>query len=194
MNTINKTGLSKVHVLLLVSCVFSVTSVNANDWQEGYDSKLGFSEFSPPSGTLHFKKNIKDRQWVSGRSFNEQNKVRYSPRVSKNPWKPLRSSFRKETFGGKRPWGNVPDRKPESSNMKLHDLRFKKWIEQQDLSYRNNPYGRSGQPFSGAYGYPGLGYSNPLITPPIYPGAILNSGRYGRVTPYTGLFNAPGFW
>ena len=183
MNTINNIGLSKTLILLLVSCVFSVASVNANDWQEGYDSKLGFSEFSPPSGSAQFKKNLKGRQWVSGRSFNEQNKVRYSPRVSKNPWKPIRSSFHKKTFGGKRPWGNVPDRKPEASNMKLHDQRFKQWIGQRDLSYRNN-----------AYSYSGLGYSNPLITPPIYPGAILNSGRYGRVNPYTGLFNAPRFW
>ena len=198
MNMVNNGGLSKVFVLLAVNCVLHVQSVNANEWQDDYVSKPGFSEFSLPSGSTRYQNNIETRQWASGSSFNEENRIRYIPAVSKNPWKPVRSSFYKKTFGAKRPWGNVPDRKPAASNMKHHDQRFKQWINQQDSSYRNDAYAQPALPFSGAYGYPGLGYNSPLITPPIYPGSILSSGGYGlypgRAHPYTGLFARPGLW
>ena len=197
MNIVNNSDLSKALILLAAYCALHVQPVYANDvneWQNNYVSKSGFSEFSPPSRSARYQNNIEGKEWASGSSFNEDNRVRYTPATSKNPWKPIRSSSHKKTFGGKRPWGNVPDRKPVASNMKLHDQRFKQWINQQGASYRNYGYGRS----SGSYGDPGLGYNRPLITPSIYPGSILNSGGYGLYpggsSPYTGLFTSPGFW
>lgn len=194
MNMVNNGGLNKVFVLLLVNCALHIQSVNAKEWQDNYVSKSGFSEFSLPLSSTRYQNNTEARQWGSGSSFNEENRVRYSPAVSKNPWKPVRSSFHKKSFGSKRPWGNVPDRKPAASNMKLHDQRFKQWINLQGSLYRNDAYGQSELPFSDAYGYSGLGYNSPLI----YPRSIFNSGGYGLYPrgsyPDAGLFTRPVLW
>ncbi|MDH3343318.1 MAG: hypothetical protein OEM07_06315 [Gammaproteobacteria bacterium] len=190
MNMVKSRQLGKCLVLLAVNCVLYSHAVNANDWQADKAFKPGFSEFSPPSsGSTKFRNKYDSREWESGRSFNEENKVRYAPSASKNPWKPLRTSFSKKTFGGKRPWGNVPDRKPPASNMKLQDQRFKQWISQRDSSYRN--FSAYSDPFSN-FGYSSLMYNDPLITPSVYPGSVLGypGGRY----PYGGFLPGSRFW
>ncbi|MCK5262974.1 MAG: hypothetical protein KAJ92_04775 [Gammaproteobacteria bacterium] len=191
MSMINSRGLGKGLILLVVNCVLPGQSVNANEWQEDYVPKSGFSDFSPPSVSSRYK-DTEDRRWASGSTFNAENRVRYTPKSSRNPWKPIKSSFSKKTFGSKRPWGNVPDRKPPASNMKLHDQRFKRWISQRDSSYRN--FSALTNPLSN-YGYPGSMYNDPLITPSIYPGSVFNGAGYlGQRYPFTGLPTGPMFW
>jgi len=199
MNIVNGSCLSKVFVLLLVNGALCVGSANAAGWQESLETKSSFSEFSPPTSASEYRSNIEEKPWASGRTFNEENKVRYSPVTTKNPWKAVKSTYSKKSFSSQRPWGKIPDRKPTNkNNMKLHDQRFKQWSHQQDSFYRNNAYGQSPLPFSGVYGYPGLGRGNPLITPSIYPGSILNNGGYGLYPaggyPFAGLLSGPRFW
>jgi hypothetical protein len=207
MNIVNNSCLRKVLILLLVNSGLYIQSVNAAEWRDGFKSKSGFSEFSPPADTSVYRNNGDEKQWGSGRSFNEENKVRYSPVTSKNPWKAVKSSSYKKTFASQRPWGNVPDRKPTNkNNMKLHDQRFKQWSHQNDSSYRNNfvsadpftAYGRSPLPYSNAYGYPASMYNRSLITPSLYPGSLSNGLGYGGYSggsyPYTGLLARPRSW
>ena len=189
MNIVNNSGLSKYFVFLAVTCAFHVQLVSANEWQDDYISKSGFSGFNQSSASARYKDDIGNRQWASGSSFNEENRVRYRPATSRNPWKPVNHSFNKKTFGAKRPWGNVPDRKPSVSNMKFHDQRFKQWINQKDLSsydlsaYRTPllNYEQSPLFFPGDYSGFGSIYNNPLM----YPGQ-----RYS----YTGLPGRPWNW
>ncbi|MDH5611072.1 MAG: hypothetical protein OEY66_01265 [Gammaproteobacteria bacterium] len=207
MNIADNSYLNKILILLLVNSGLYLQPVSATEWKEDFVSKSSFSDFSPPSVDPDFRNSVGEKQWGSGRSFNEDNKVRYSPVTTKNPWKAVKSTYSKKTFSGQRPWGNIPDRKPSNkNNMKLHDQRFKQWSHQNDSSYRNNfvsadpftAYGRSLLPLGGAYGYPGTMHHNPLITPSIYPGLISNGLGYGGYPggsyPYTGLLSRPRFW
>lgn len=201
MNIVNNRYLKHGLMLLIVNCSFGAQSINATEWQKDSKLKLGFSDFTPPSasGVAKYKNNFENGRWSSGSSFNEENKVRYSPVASKNPWKPVKSKRYKKTFSAQRPWGNVPDRKSKNkNNMKLYDQRFKQWSHQQNSSYLNNSYGQSALPFSGAYGYPELAYNSPRITPWGRPGINVNSARYGlypgAAYPSAGLFSRPGFW
>lgn len=199
MNRINKSYLKARVILLAVNCVVCAPSINAAEWQDGFKSKLGFSDFTPPPSSAKYQNKNGGKQWASGSSFNEENKVRYSPVSSKNPWKAVKSINYKKSFSSQRPWGNVPDKKPKNKNsMKFYDQRFKQWSHQQGSSQRNNPYGQLGLPFSGAYGYPVSGYNNPLITPSIYSRSILGLGGYGLypggLNPYAGALTRPGLW
>lgn len=199
MNIVNNSRLSKVIILLLVNCGLYVQTINAEEWQAGFVTKSSFSDFSPPANVSEYQNNLVQKQWGNGRSFNEENKVRYSPVTTKNPWKPVKSSHQNKAFASQRPWGNVPERKPGNKNsMKFHDERFKQWSHQQDSFYRNSANEQSSLLFPGAYAYPGTGYGAPLMMPSIYPGSILNTGGYGfypgRALPYTGLYSRPGFW
>lgn len=199
MNIINNSYLRKGLILLVVNCALCAQSINATEWQDGIKSKLGFSDFTPPPPPPSSFTNYEDKKWTSGSSFNEENKVRYSPVTSKNPWKPVSSVRYKKSFASQRPWGNVPERKPKNKNsMKFYDQRFKQWSHQQNPSYAAHAYGQSALPFSGAYGYPGMAYNSPLITPSIYPGSIMSTGGYGlysgRSYPYAGALTRPGLW
>lgn len=195
MSKVNNKCLRKCFTLLAVNCVLSVQPVNAADWQDDFASQSGFSEFAPPAKYSDYGESSSSKQWESGRSFNKENSVRYSPRTSKNPWKPANSSYYKQTFTGQRPWGNVPERKPPTSNMKFHDQRFKQWLRQRNPLPRNNA--GFADPFT-AYGYPGSIYGSPLITPSIYSGLIFSPASYGGyptgLRPYSGLSSRPRFW
>lgn len=192
---VNNSYLRKCPMLLAVYCVLSVQAVNAAEWLDSYESKSGFSEFAPPSSFSGYRDDNDEKDWSSGRSFNQEYKVRYSPRVSKNPWKPVKSSSYKKTFGGQRPWGNVPERKPRNNNMKLHDQRFTQWLNRRDPLLRNH-IGRA-DPLMG-HGYPGSIYGSPLITPALYSGSLLDplrlGGYPGGLYPYSGLSGGRGFW
>ena len=204
MSAVNNRCLKKWLILLAINSVLFAQAVNANEWRDTFETQSGFSDFSPPKSFSN-SNNDNQKEWASGRSFNQDNKVRYSPRTSKNPWKASSSSRYKKKFGSKRPWGNVPDKKPKTSNMRLHDERFKQWSHRQNPSYLNNsglsnPLMTGGQfPLSySGYGYPGSIYNSPLITPSMHPGLMLNPLGYGigsiGANPYTGLFSRPGLW
>ncbi|MDH5387127.1 MAG: hypothetical protein OEY06_01615 [Gammaproteobacteria bacterium] len=195
MGRVNKSYLRAGVILLVVNSAVCAPSINAAEWrgQDNIKSKLGFSDFIPPPGTDKYQNRNREKQWASGSSFNEENKVRYSPVSSKNPWKVVKSVNYKKNFASQRPWGNVPDRKPKNKNsMKFYDQRFKQWSHQQSSSQRNNAYGQLGLPFSGGDLIPG--YNNPLITPPIYSG-YGGYGLYPRgLGPYSGALSRPGLW
>jgi len=199
MNIVNSAYLRKSLIFLGISCAMYAASISANEWQGDFEPKPGFSEFTPPAYSS--RKSTERKEWASGSSFNQDNKVRYSPRTSKNPWKAVGSSRYKKTFGSKRPWGNVPDRKPSTSNMKLHDQRFKQWIKQKDSKFFNGAvpnYGLSNPSFVNAYGMPGSMYNDPLITPPIYLNPMRNLMSYrgypGQRYPFSGLQTRPWNW
>lgn len=197
MNINDNNYLRKVIILLAVNCILYAQPINATEWQVGFESRSGFSDFTPPASFDKYQNNFNGKQWASGSSFDEENKVRYSAEAPKNPWKPVKLVHYKKTFSSQRPWGNVPDRMPENkNNMSFYDQRFKQWSHQQDLVYRNNGYGQSAAPFYDAYGYSALGYNSPVNAPPIHPGLILNSGGYGRypgtMYPSTGIFSRSG--
>ena len=188
--------------LVAVNCLLYTQLIHATEWPDYSYPQTGFSEFAPPSTFHEYSDNDTKKQWRSGSSFNDANKVRYLPVTTKNPWKPVSSMHYKKSFSSQRPWGNVPDRKPPRvSNMKFHDQRFKQWSRQLDASYLNNiilsdplgPYGSATLPFNNGYAYPGAIYHNPLITPVMYPRGILPVTRYG-VLPYTGLSTSPWRW
>lgn len=195
MSIVNNKYLKKCFTLLAVNCALSAQIVNATDWQDDFETQSGFSEFAPPAKFSSYGESSDNKQWESGRSFNKENNVRYSPRTSKNPWKPANSSYYKQTFSGQRPWGNVPERKPPTSNMKFHDQRFKQWLQ------HRNPVPRtltgSADPFT-AYGYPGSIYGSPLITPSIYSELLFSPVGYGGYPggghPYSGLSGRPWLW
>lgn len=178
MRTVNK-----VFVLLAVSSVFSAQLVSASEWRGDVEQQTGFSDFAPPKTFSGFQGSAGGKEWGNGTSFNVENKVRYSPSVSRNPWKPTNSLHYKKSFSSKRPWGNLPEKKPKNTNMKLHDQRFKQWSHRQDPSFRDrsmllNTYSSSG------YGNRNSLYRSPLITPAIHPRQILNPLGYGA---YPGL-------
>ena len=199
---------SKVYLAVLaIVCVLYVPLINASEWWDSAEAQSGFSGFAPPVDFSEYSDDKGKKQWRSGSSFNESNKVRYLPVTSKNPWKPVNSLHYKKTFGSRRPWGNIPDRKPSKvNNMKFHDQRFKQWSHQLDSSYRNSMmmsdpltnYAGSSMPFVGGYGLPGSIYNRPLITPGIYPGGLLSPVAYGAypgaLMPYSGLSARPWGW
>jgi hypothetical protein len=205
---------SKGFTLLVIFGVLQVQSVNATEWWKSFEVQPGFSGFAPPtsfSGHNNNKVNDKkiNKEWRSGSSFNEVNKVRYAPTTikSRNPWKFVKSSHYKKTFNSQRPWGKVPERKPsKTNNMKFHDQKFKQWSHKMDASYHNNfrysdsPMMHSGSslPFMNTYRHPGAMYGSPLITPGIYRGGIINPVAYGMYPPVfnpnSGLPNRPWNW
>ncbi|MDH5473892.1 MAG: hypothetical protein OEY87_08005 [Gammaproteobacteria bacterium] len=209
MNIINKRYSRPLLILVTVNCVLFTQTTKATEWWDSVESQSGFSEFAPPSSLSEYNinNNKGKTQWRSGSSFNDDNKVRYLPVTSKNPWKPVKTSHYKKSFSGQRPWGNVPDKRPgNTSNMKLHDQRFKQWSHQLDSSFQQRliasdpmaSYDRYSFPFVNGYGYPGSIYKSPLITPPIHPGLLANTAGYGLypggLYPYTGLSTRPWLW
>jgi hypothetical protein len=195
MSIVNNKYLMKSFILLAINSALSMQLANAADWYDDFASQSGFSEFAPPAKYSTYGESSDNKQWESGRSFNKENSVRYSPKTSKNPWKPANSSYYKQTFTGQRPWGNVPERKPPTSNMKFHDQRFKQWLNQRNPMPRSNV--GLADPFA-TYAYPGSIYGSPLITPSIYSGLIVSPASYGGyplgIRPYSGLSSRPWLW
>ena len=199
--------------VFIISSIVCASPVTAAEWWNTDGQQSGFSEFAPPVGfspysdSNPYDENKENKQWRSGSSFNEDSKVVYVPVTTKNPWKANNTSKFKQSFSGRRPWGNVPERKPpNTSNMKFHDQRFKQWSHQLDLSYKNDlmmsdpliNYGNSSLPFTGGYGLPGSIYNSPLITPALYPIGLLHRTPYGMYpggfNPYSRLLSMPWSW
>ncbi len=206
MGLASYTYLRKIVLLLSINGFFYAQIINATEWQSGFEPRSGFSGYSSPSDFSRYRDNNEEKPWSNGKSFNDENRVRYSPAISKNPWKPVASPYYKKSFTSQRPWGNVPDRKRTSRNsMQFYDQRFKLWSHQQETSKYNGAYvgpltsyGRSPVPYANLYGQPGPIYSNGLIAPSIYPAIISDPLRYGGYTgrsfPNAGLLSGPLFW
>ena len=173
---------------LVVLCFLFIQPAYATDWLKSLEDKNGFTEFAPP---VPFKNNHNNKdkiEWRSGSSFKEFNKDRYvNSRVTRNPWKPIKMYSKKRSFNGQRPWGNIPVKKPaKTTNMRIHDQRFKKWINQMDVSY---PRGRmfSDRGYSYVNNVPGGFVPFGVNSPNFY-------GSYpGYYKPYSGLSNRPWF-
>lgn len=197
MGIVNKNNLRAGLVLIVVNGIFCAASVSAAEWQSDFKAKSGFSDFTPPPSNEKYQNNYELKQWASGSSFNEDNKVRFSPVISKNPWKPVKAVRYKKTFASQRPWGNVPARKPKNkNNMKFYDQQFKQWSHRQGSQNQNDIYSQTAQPFTGAYGYPFASYNSPAFAPSIYSGSNINRyGNYpGGLNPYAGSFARPNPW
>ncbi|MES0326897.1 MAG: hypothetical protein ABUK13_01785, partial [Gammaproteobacteria bacterium] len=102
MGIVNKNYLRAGLILFVVNGVFCAESVTAAEWQNDFKAKTGFSDFTPPPGNGKYQNNYEQKQWASGSSFNEDNRVRFSPVISKNPWKPVKSVRYKKTFASQR--------------------------------------------------------------------------------------------
>ena len=221
MNTVTNKCLKKPLSVLVTLSSLLVQPVYSNDWSNTFEEKNGFSEFAPPARFKHdnnHKQKGQKFEWRSGSSFKAFNKERFvSSRAARNPWKPVKTYSKKQSFGGQRPWGNIPEKKPgKFTNMRLHDQRFKRWVSQRDSSFNTNAllstngigYGNHLSPFVGNYGYPGYMVNDPLINPASYSGNTLPGGfvpfgsnmpiGYGSYPglyfPFSGLTNRPGFW
>lgn len=206
MDLASCTYLRKIVLLLSVNSFFYAQTINATEWQGDFEPRSDFAGYSSSSDHSRYRNNNEEKPWSNGKSFNDGNRVRYSPKISKNPWKPVASPYYKKSFGSQRPWGNIPDRKRTSRNsMQFYDQRFKQWSHQQEASKYNSvyaspltSYGRSPVPYANLYEQPGPIYSNALIAPSIYPAIISDPLRYGgyagRSLPNAGLLSGPLFW
>lgn len=123
--------------------------------------------------------------------------------VNRNPWKPIKSRYGKQAFSSNRPWGKLPEQKPlKRNNMRLHDLRFKRWINQQN----NNTYQPQAIMAYSAFNYginplhvpAGYAYSNSVQNGALINSALINSRPYsnyqspGGFVPFTA--NNPGYY
>ena len=176
MKNINWTDSGKT--ILILSVCFMTLPINANEWWDSYETPPGFSEFAPPSTSKPYSNASDKYKWRSGSSFNTTNEQKYVPAVkARNPWKSPVSKFSRQSFSSFRPWGKVPENRPQRvTSMRFHDQRFIRWSHQVDSSYHNNflftnpgsIYDRSSLPFVPDYGFPGSFYNSPLITPGLH--------------------------
>ena len=176
-----------------------------------------WTTFAPPAPYSESDNDI-DRNWRTGRKFNVTNELRYAPRtetedlyrnekdfktkpkrLSVNPWKSNGSFKSSSSFvNGKRPWGNVPDKKRERHIKPLPDMSTGHRIRP-DTALTQSPLlpigglGGSYLPggFLGGY-YPGSIYS---LAGRRVPGLGYGYGMnpYG-LFPYYGLGGLPGRW
>lgn len=134
-------------------------------------------------------------------SYNHSKRLN-SRDYKRNPWKPVKSRYGKQTFSSNRPWGKLPEQKPlKNNNMRLHDLRFKQWLNQQNNTYQPQAimansslnYGVDPLHVPAGYAYSNSMQNNSLINP-----AFINSRPYsnyqtpGGFVPFTA--NRPGYY
>ena len=172
--------------MLLITCTsISTHSAMAADWWDTIEEKNGFSEFAPPSLFSSYGKKTNEKfEWRSGTSMKDFNKDRHvDTHAHKNPWKPVKSFNGKRTFSSNRPWGKVPEKKPSRvTNMRMHDERFKHWVNQMDSAHQN----------SFMYSDSGFNQGIPLGIDPLNPAAFSTGNVPGGFVPFTS--NHPGIF
>lgn len=187
--------------ILILALSFMALPIHANEWWDSYETPPGFSEFAPPSSSKTYSTEKDKFKWRSGSSFKDSNKLKYLPPVkARNPWKSPVSKYSKQSFSSSRPWGRLPEKRPQRvTSMRFHDQRFIRWSHDIDSSYHNNflfanqnsVYDRSSLPFVTNYGFPGSLYNSPLITPGLYPISRYNPISYGAypgvMRPYSNM-------
>lgn len=129
-------------------------------------------------------------------------KPAYSSHANRNPWKPVKSRYGKQSFSSNRPWGKLPEKKAvKRSNMRFHDQRFKHWVSQRDKTYlppsmMTDSYLNNG--FNPLYVPAGYAYSNAIQNHAFLNPLLLNSTSYqnyqspGGFVPFTA--NNPGYY
>lgn len=219
MNSVQIKSLNRTLFLSVTLASLLVPTTDAAEWWHSLEDKNGFSEFAPPPRFKQEHNQHEDKiEWRSGSSFKNFNKERYEiSRVSRNPWKPVKSYGNRQSISGQRPWGNVSVKKPaKSNNMRFHDQRFKSWISRADEAYRSrsmsmgsgNDYASYLYPVRGNYGNTAPILNDSFISPVLYTGSHLPGGYVpfgsnvpmgygiynGMYFPYTGFINRPGIW
>lgn len=207
----NYIKLIRCFAVLAIGIIFYSSVVNAGESFNDVVPKMGFSGFAPPVTFSDNADTNENKYWRSGSSFHELNKFHYAPpETSVNPWRPVAVMSYNKSFGGRRPWGNVPDVRPvNTNNTKLYDQQFKQWIHQQGLPSErslivSDPFNSYALP---TYSFPGSGYIDPLMTPSFYPGPMYSSPGPGYINPlitpsiypityypYRNLFTRPWGW
>lgn len=186
-----------ISVFIAFGSLYAESSFSG-EWLGGAEDKNGFSEFAPPAPFEH--KSKKDKyEWRSGSSFKSFNNERYvDAQISRNPWKPVKRFSNNQKFSGQRPWGNIPERKPEiANNMRFHDQRFKQWLGRGDSLNQNNylmnepDFMTNDTMYPGAYsrGYVPGGYVPFITNSPVFYGVFP-----GAFNPYSGINSSPWNW
>jgi len=110
------------------------------------DAAESWTSFAPPSSGSVNKSLYGELPWRTGSSFTDNTfNIRYAPsaevvkeskftntskpkRVSVNPWKP---SSRWNSVGSysknERPWGNIPNKKPDRNKKKSQQVSYQQW-------------------------------------------------------------------
>ena len=181
----------------LIACAsfLMISSVNATE---------SWTSFAPPSHNTPSTESTTiegDLPWKSGSSFSDNTfQLRYAPssetvkgsetitskpkRVAVNPWKPTsRWNNHGSYTTNVRPWGNVPDEKPDRNKKKSQEVTFEQWNAYPE--YQSN-----GDPFlsNGGYGMHNVGltsvlFTSTVVTPTLYPGGLYDYSLYPATYP-----------
>jgi hypothetical protein len=199
MKTVPFKKIIESQCLLVAIGLMLAQSTYAEGWMYSLDYKNGFSEFAPPSRYEHneAEKQKEKYEWRSGSSFKEFNRERFdNSRLSRNPWRTGGSHNANHSFSSQRPWGAVPEAKPDkTTNMRFHDQRFKSWVSRMNDGYQARTYMTgTGLDYGDVYTSPKTNYL-PGGFVPFGSNAPMGYGIYpGYYNPYMGYLQGAGFW
>lgn len=182
---------------------------NGHDYKkqkEHWRSGSSFNDMNKHSYSKPYKEDYYHSSSLSNRRYgsaaHSSANRNSSSHANRNPWKPVKSRYGKQSFSSNRPWGKLPEQKRmKRNNMHLHDQRFKHWINQRNHSYQpqslvTNSYMNYGlDPLHVPAGYV---YSNSIQNGSLFNPALINSGAYpnyqspGGFVPFTA--NNPGYY
>ena len=122
------------------------------------------------------------------KQFAKQNN-HHSPNIRINPWKLVKPGIARQSFKSTRPWGKLPERKPASrNNMRLHDQRFKHWVNKIDDRYKPYLPGQGAAMYYNHYQYPATalsGVPSPGIHRNAYEELIMSQPLIDPLTHYS---------
>ncbi len=178
-----------------------------------------WTSFAPPSSGTNFsgfenKSLNSELPWRTGNSFSDNTfNIRYAPsnetekgsesinrsrpkRVSVNPWKPVSRWNNIGSYtNNERPWGNIPNEKPDRNKKKSQKVTYQQWNAYpaynagSDRFLSNGGYGMSN------VGLTSLHFTSSVVTPMLYPGGLyadnLYPGGYGYPGVYPGGLYGP---
>lgn len=201
MKTVRFKKIIESQCLLVAIGLLLAQSTYAEGWMYSHDYKNGFSEFAPPSRYDHYEtekyKEKEKYEWRSGSSFKRVDRERFdNSRLSRNPWRTGDSQYANHSFSSQRPWGAVPESKPDkTTNMRLHDQRFKSWVGRMNDGYQARTYMTGlGLDYGDVYSSPRTNYL-PGGFVPFRSNAPMGYGIYpGYYNPYIGYLQGAGFW
>ena len=193
-----------------IACASLITCMNV-------DAAESWTSFAPPSSGSVNKSLYGELPWRTGSSFTDNTfNIRYAPsaevvkeskftntskpkRVSVNPWK---YSSRWNSVGSysknERPWGNIPNEKPDRNKKKSQQVSYQQWN-----IYPAYNAGRDTLLSNGGYGMNNVGltslqFTSSVVTPMLYPGGLyadnLYMGGYGYPGVYPGGLYGPNLY
>ena len=196
--------MSPKYITRVIACVTLIACTNiyaAESWtsfapptEGAYSSS---TDNKPLSGAL---------PWKTGNSFSDNTfDVRYAPstevatnrkstsktnRVSVNPWKPTsRWNSVGSYASNERPWGNIPNEKPDRNKKKSQQVTYEQWN-----TYPEYKAGRDTFLSNVGYGMQNVGltslqFTSSVVTPMLYPGGIYSDNLYsGGGYGYPGIY------